>query len=150
MKLLALVTLLLSASLAQAKEILIMDLNPTTFHGRSYSHGVDASFAINKEMGRAWVKLVVTEDVTYSQSPRQYFETKVPGLFYEESSRLVVLEHEGKRFECANVVYGRILGQRIKPTGQCRFSHRYVKVPYDDGYRTGTALRLHVFLNVAD
>lgn len=145
---LALGLMLTTASFA--KEIMILDLSPFLFRDTlGHESSVDSRFEINRDMNRAWVEMVVVERVTYSQSPRHNFRSKVEGLSFDPNTSMVVLEHEGKRYECATVRKSRVFREDvIRNTGECWFTHRMEKVPYDDGYRTGTELKLRAYLNV--
>lgn len=152
MKMFALALSLLLFSPAHAREILVFDLSPGTFESPvSYGHGVYSSFNVNQEMERAWVETVVVDRPSYSQSPRNHYRAKIEGLSYEANTQKVVLHSEGQMVECATVRTTRVFREtRVTPTGNCRFTHRYVKVPYDDGYNTGHKLRLQVFLTVPE
>ncbi|HEY0972967.1 MAG TPA: hypothetical protein VGE57_00575 [Solimonas sp.] len=91
-------------------------------------------FAINPELGRAWVEI----DVTHSFSEtNESHRVAIPGLAYNTDSRKVVYDAEGKTVVCANVrETGSWLfkSQRIEPTGDCELTRKYVKVPIDDGF----------------
>lgn len=150
MKMFALALSLLFFSAAHAREILVFDLAPSTFEGPvSYSHGVYPHFNVNQEMERAWVEAVVVDKPSYSQSPRNHYRAKIEGLSYDANTKKVILHSEGQMVECATVRTTRVFHEtRVTPTGKCWFSHRYIKVPYDDGYNTGHNLRLQIFLTV--
>lgn len=145
MKVLIAAFVLFSTSLAIASEVLVLDIFPWGFN-----YGVSSTFRVNKEMGRAWAEIEVIEEVNYSQSSRKHYQSKIEGLSYNEALQAIVYESEGKLTECATVrPGGRIFrGDRIHTTGNCTFKHRYVKVPYDDGYRTGITTKLHVYMIV--
>lgn len=145
MKVLLAALVLFTASLSFAKEVVVFE-----FSNYSFSYGVNSSFAVNEEMGRAWVEIEVVEDTNYSQSSRKYYARKFEGLSYNEALQAVVYENDGQLVECAKVRHGgRIFrGLSVKATGNCKFNHRYVKVPYDDGYRTGTTSVLQEYMTV--
>ena len=91
-------------------------------------------FAINPELGRAWVEIDVSH--SFSETTESH-RVAIPGLAYNTDSRQVVYDAEGKTVICANV---RETGSwifkshRIEPTGDCELTRKYVKVPIDDGF----------------
>lgn len=91
-------------------------------------------FGINDELGRAWVEV----EMYYSTSEStDYHQVAVPGLSYDRERAEVVFDAEGRRVVCATVEQrGRWIfaHQKIEPTGACELTHRYVKVPVDNGF----------------
>lgn len=144
MKKLALSLGLLLCSGVYASETLIMEV-PGLFM-RSVSK---AKFEVNKEMGRAWVTLVTTENHG-RRSDRYERETrgKVEGLSFDASSSTIVYDHEGAFHECAKVITrGRSIFRynKIIPTG-CQLRVKETRKPHDDGYRTTMRDVTQVFL----
>lgn len=91
-------------------------------------------FAINPELGRAWVEIDVWHN--FSETTESH-RVAIPGLAYNTDSRQVVYDAEGKTVVCANVrETGSWIfkGHRIEPTGDCELTRKYVKVPIDDGF----------------
>lgn len=91
-------------------------------------------FVINPELGRAWVE--VNLYYTASEST-DYYRVAVPGLSYDPSRAEVVFDADGKRVVCATVEqsgWWLFRHENVKPTGACELTHRYVKVPVDNGF----------------
>ena len=92
------------------------------------------NFVINPELGRAWVEV----DFYYSLSESSdHYRIAVPGLSYDKASNQVVFQEGDKRVVCANVTrkgWGIFKHDRVEPTGACELSHRYVKIPVDNGF----------------
>lgn len=91
-------------------------------------------FAINAELGRAWVEIDVLHDT--SEITERY-RVQVPGLTYSKDAAQIVYSSGDRSVVCAHV---RSNGpwifkhQRIEPTGNCELTRRYVSVPIDDGF----------------
>lgn len=144
MKKLALSLGLLMCSGVYASETLIMEV--PGFFMRSESK---AKFEVNKEMGRAWVTLVTTENQG-ARRDRYERETrgKVEGLSFDASSSAIVYEVDGALHECAKVVTrGRSIFRynKIIPTG-CQLRVKETRKPHDDGYHTTMRDVTQVFL----
>jgi hypothetical protein len=107
------------------------------------------SFAINPELGRAWVEL--TMDYSVSETS-ETIRIRVPGLAYDPQSRAVVLTTDDRSVVCASVAekgWGWFRHQRIEPTGACALSARYVNVPVDNGFTIGELRHLEIHLTPA-
>lgn len=101
-------------------------------------------FAINPELGRAWVEI----DVWYPHSESgESYRVPVPGLSFRAETAEVVYEAEGEAVVCAQV---RERGswifrhQRIEPTGACELKRQYVQMPVDDGFSVDRVERFEV------
>jgi len=92
------------------------------------------SFVINPELGRAWVEV----DFHYALSESSdHYRIAVPGLRYDKANSEVIFESDGNRVVCATVVqkgWGIFKHDRVKATGACELTHRYVKLPVDNGF----------------
>lgn len=92
------------------------------------------SFVINPELGRAWVEV----DFYYSLSESSdHYRIAVPGLSYDKAKGEVVFQEGDKRVVCATVTpkgWGIFKHDQVKATGACELSHRYVKIPVDNGF----------------
>lgn len=100
----------------------------------AFSASKSKKFAINPELGRAWVEV----DLYYAMSETSdYYRVAVPGLSYDRERFEVVFDAEGRRVVCATVEqrgWWIFSHDRIEATGDCELSHRYVKVPVDNGF----------------
>ena len=91
-------------------------------------------FAINPELGRAWVEVSL---VTSGSDVTENYQVRVPGLRYDASREAVVFQAEGQDVVCATVKssgWWLFKGHRITPTGACQLSHRFVQTPVDNGF----------------
>lgn len=91
-------------------------------------------FAINPELGRAWVEIEVYQDPTEMS---QTYRVAVPGLSYDKTSAQVIYSAEGQSVVCAKVTESGswiFKNQRVEPTGDCELTRKYVKVPVDNGF----------------
>jgi hypothetical protein len=112
--------------------------------------GLDAAkstrFAINPELGRAWVELTMDYSLTETS---ETIRIAVPGLRYDAEGRSVVLATEDRTVVCASVErrgWGWLRHDRIEPTGACALSARYVDVPVDNGFTISTVRHLEIHL----
>ncbi len=91
-------------------------------------------FVINSELGRAWVEV----DLYYAMSETSdHHRIVVPGLSYDREKSEVVFDADGRRVVCATVQqrgWWIFKHEDIEATGDCELTHRYVKVPTDNGF----------------
>ncbi len=88
-------------------------------------------FAINKDLGRAWVVIKLVE---LGDGPVAYDErVKVEGLSYNGTTQEVILDVEGTQIVCAKVKFN-FFGTHIKNTGRCTFQTKYYSKEVDNGY----------------
>ncbi|WPU67110.1 hypothetical protein [Peredibacter starrii] len=137
MKMLAVSLSLLFVSAANAS----MVLEVPTDH---WAERNEAKFEVNKEQGRAWVTLMQIQPRRgghKSAGPGEFARetrAKVPGMSYDEASKSIVLDQDGRIVECATV---RTRGvsifkyDKITPTG-CKLIVKKAKKAQDDGFRT--------------
>lgn len=146
MKMLSIVFAMLMSS-AYAAEIKVLDVP-------DYSRStVTSRFQINRELGRAWAEFEVRDPMMHRdrgpQSQRSdYYRKQVPGLSFDASRGVIMLDTEGQQFECASVVKrGRSIFRynKITNTG-CTFVSKHVTVEEDDGFEIRRSRRLQVFL----
>lgn len=101
-------------------------------------------FAINPELGRAWVEI----DIWHANSDSgETHRVAVPGLSYRPDSHQIVFDVDGSTVTCAFV---RQAGswifrhRRIEPTGDCQLLTHYVRSPMDDGFRVDVVERFEL------
>jgi hypothetical protein len=104
--------------------------NKPVYETRDFSfNGLE--FAINKDLGRAWVVIKLVE---LGDGPVAYDErVKVEGLYYNGSTQEVLLDIEGNQIVCAKVKIN-FFGTHIKNTGKCTFQTKYYSKEVDNGY----------------
>ncbi len=133
-----------------AQEIKIADMAVD-----SNAHRVGASFAINKEAGRAWVVVSVADPIdplnveapAYARSER----VKVEGLRFDAAASEVILERDGQAIVCATLKKsGAWIFKEtyLKETGRCRFDSKIKTVKVDDGFDFVKQVRATVTLVV--
>ena len=142
-KFIAILALVLS-TVAAAESTLI-------FQTKNYSnYDVYPEFQVNKELGRAWVNVVLSEYVGDSSN---YFDNrvKIEGLSYNPETKEIVLEKDGQQIVCGSIYNRRWvidIGGSVRTTGRCTFSVKKIKVVEDNGFETYKVPMLQVYLNV--
>ncbi len=132
MKLIALLFALTLTTAAQAESF---DIFEAQYTGGS-TPTVTVEYAANKQLGRAWVEIVVDNAAPDSSLGYDEYRTKVEGLRFDAATNSIVLERDGQLIECAKWKRGGFFGiSGFKPTG-CKFSHRLIKKTVDDGFNT--------------
>src|SRR5215472_17289307 len=100
----------------------------------SASQQVSANFAVNRELGRAWVDLQV--DSPYQGEEPQVGEVyprAVEGLYYDPARKQVLYRNGTENVVCAED--GKFLWTTyLKNTGQCLLTPRSEKHRIDDGF----------------
>jgi hypothetical protein len=137
---------LLAMSLAQAEEIKVMELSHYEISG-GY---VRPQFAINEELGRAWVEVTVSQLHPDGDGEVGMYRTQVPGLSYDKVNETINLEIEGRLVECATLKEsGRfVFRSKVLKETSCKLDTRWKKVSYDDGFEIKTTKKLEIFLTV--
>jgi hypothetical protein len=121
------------------------------FETENYSnYDVYPEFQVNKELGRAWVNVVLSEYVGDSSN---YYDNrvKIPGLSYKAETKEIVLEKDGQEIVCGKIINRRWvidIGGSVKESGRCKFTTKKVKVVRDNGFETYKVPMLQVSLNV--
>ena len=141
MKMLISLMLSLTAFSALAGEIKIFDRPTYEF---SQVSNIRPEFAINADLGRAWVNLRFDE---VGDGPAYYDErVQVEGLSYNSTTNQIILDAEGTQTVCANVKIN-FFGTHIKNTGKCTFAKKHYNVKVDNGYEVETVQKLKITLN---
>jgi hypothetical protein len=116
--------------------------NKPTYETRDFSfNGLE--FAINKDLGRAWVVIKLSE---LGDGPVAYDErVKVEGLSYNSTTQQVLLDIEGRQIVCAKVKFN-FFGTHIKNNGKCTFQTKYYTKEVDNGYEIEKIEMVKLFL----
>lgn len=141
-----LIGLSLSALAATAAETKPIFKAPIASHEATKSK----RFAINADLGRAWVEVEVWHDASETS---EVHRVQVPGLSYDPETAQVVFVNERQSVVCANVrETGNFLFRqtRVEPTGDCELSRKYVKVPVDDGFGVDVVEHFEVHFKPVD
>jgi hypothetical protein len=121
------------------------------FETKNHSdYGVETTFEVNKELGRAWVNVSLSEswgdDTTYDDT-----RVKVEGLSYDAETKSIVLNRNGETIVCG-VIYNRRwvidIGGSVRQTKRCTFTVKKFNVTEDDGFETYKVPMLQIFMNV--
>lgn len=134
-----------STAVASTGELRIFENHPHPSIQRKTS-----TFAINAELGRAWVE--VTFDAASPEDRPDVVRVRVPGLSYDAATKTIVFQADDRVVECARVERrgrGPFARHTIEPTGRCELTHRYVRVPIDDGFAIEEVQRFEVHLKTA-
>lgn len=137
-----LAALVLVSGFSQAAEIKVYEAATTP-----WTKFIKGNFAVNKQMGRAWVEVELSERGRGPRDSRDipsYARAKVEGLYFDAETSKIMLEHEGQLIECGYRT-GRGIFKRIKETG-CKFEARRERRLFDDGFRTYTQDYNQLFL----
>ncbi len=135
--------LMLALSLqAFAGEVVVFDAPTYELRGIS---DVKHDFAINKELGRAWVNLTFVPAYNEDMSATEE-RVKIPGMSFSAEKNAVVINVSGEEIVCATVKK-TFLGTTIRPTGKCTFSTKYYSVKHDNGYEVETIDKVKVTMN---
>lgn len=129
-----LVSLMVFASFNVLAEVKTIQLEKTL--SGYYSH-MQGEFAINSELGRAWV--VVRGVFSDPESSSDEYRIKIEGLSYNKETKQVVYTDGERTAVCANIKITRILkDQFVKQTEACKFEERTIKARVDDGFEIKT------------
>lgn len=132
MKKLIMLFILATSSLVHADEIRIFD---ESYYILGYNSSVDAKFAMNEELGRAWVSVIVTDNDP--ESYQDEYRVKIDGLIYDKEREALVYLHDETETVCGNyIMKGKSIFKRkiFKLTGKCQFRGEWKKYSYDNGY----------------
>jgi len=96
---------------------------------------INATFEVNRELGRAWLEISeISDRGSIEVGPGvEVIRKSVEGLSYDQGSNQVVYTHEGRSVVCANDE--AFLFQRyLKETGDCPISISFENRTFDDGF----------------
>jgi hypothetical protein len=94
------------------------------------SDQISASFAVNRELSRAWVDVEVRSPVSGSEPLFNLpIERQVDGLYYDSARKQVLY-----RTAAGPVVCAEDGGTRLKSTGNCRLISSTEQRSVDDGF----------------
>lgn len=101
----------------------------------NWNQEISASFAANRELGRAWIDVQV--ETTHSgEEPmdRQIISKAVKGLYYDSSRKQVLYRIGTEAIVCAEDA-GFLWTTYLKKTGHCLLTPRIEPRKMDDGFR---------------
>lgn len=119
------------ASSAVADEITVYDAaNFQTLPLKEISH----HFAVNPELGRAWVTLSLNPQAAEVDAIVQEQRILVPGLRFDAAQNAVVMQANGKLITCARVEKSLFGEPVVRANGQCSFKITPYQAQQDNGY----------------
>ena len=143
MRLLFIVLSLLST--AFASEIPVLEMNERDLRN------VSTVFEVNRDLGRAWVTVKITEPRRRDEPRRmETHRTLVEGLAFDTERGVITLDHGGQQIECATAIErGRFIFRHTRITNtNCSFRSQIVTKEIDTGFEIIRKKRLQVFLVV--
>ena len=147
MKKLMIALIMLATTVVHAGEIKIKSISGYELWG---SASVSQAFAVNPELGRAWVEVTVTANDPDGGSS-DVERIKVEGLTFDNQTQTINIDFEGKITTCAEIkMVGRSIfrSKMIKMAANCKFEGRWRTVTYDDGFEMKKTTKYEVFLIV--
>ena len=148
MKKLIIALSMLVASLAQAEEIKMKSISEYLLWGAATA---TAEFAINPEMGRAWVEVEVSSNLSDGGGSSDVERIKLEGLTFDQQTGEINLDRDGKITTCAQYkMVGRSIfrSMMIKMTENCKFQGRWRTWSYDNGFEIKQTKQYEIFLIV--
>ncbi len=108
-------------------------VSKTVFEGPLNGKDLDtAHFDVDRELGRAWIDVVLIGDYTADVEP-EVVRQMVDGLYYDSARKQVVYRNGARRIVCAEDF--TILGDTsLKDTGQCKLRLSTATRKVDDGF----------------
>lgn len=134
---------LLMSSIAYSAEYKVFEKETSAF-----SKEIKSDFAINTDLGRAWIAITVGDRLNNPRReyPRKHFRQKVDGLYYDQSTKAIMLETDDELIECASVGRGRIFRNLVIKSTGCRLESKVAYKTIDDGYNQYRRRVFQVFL----
>ncbi len=108
-------------------------VNKTVFEQPLNDEDLDAAhFDVNRDLGRAWIDVVLRSDYTVDEQP-EVVQRALHGLYYDPARKEVIYRSGAKEIVCAED--STFLGMTsLKNTGQCDLQLSSEKRPVDDGF----------------
>jgi hypothetical protein len=106
----------------------------------------------NPQLKRAWVEVEVEGNYSTDNIGREngYLRKKIDGLSLDPNTKNVIFtKNEGPPVTCATFVKGGMFsGDKLKPTGACKFTTKTKSSHIDDGFRLRNRTFIVVDMNV--
>jgi len=97
---------------------------------------VSADFAVNRELGRAWIDVkVTTESLSEAPPTEEVIMKMVEGLYYDSAHKQVLYRSASEPIVCAEDATF-LWKTYLKSTGQCLLNPRTEQRKVDDGFST--------------
>jgi hypothetical protein len=119
-----------SAGVANAKQLIVFEA-PVD----GWRKEVSADFAVNRELGRAWIDVQLESTDPGEESPSQQVISKtVEGVYYDPARKQVLYRTATESIVCAEDATF-LWRTYLKPTGRCQLTPLYERRNVDDGFR---------------
>lgn len=112
------------------------EISKTIFERELQNEDLTAHFDVNRDLGRAWIEVDVTEDLPGSYAEAQepeVFSRAVDGLYYDQASKQVIYRNGTAQVVCAKDSTF-LWGKSLEETGQCPLHVTSEKRQVDDGF----------------
>lgn len=100
------------------------------------SQEVSANFAVNRELGRAWIDVQLQTSTPGDEGPSepQVISKAVEGLYYDSARKQILYRTATETIVCAQDA--KFLGRTyLKSTGECLLTPRTEQRKMDDGFK---------------
>jgi hypothetical protein len=105
----------------------------TVFERQLDNEDLAAHFDVNRDLGRAWIDVVITDDYSEIGEP-EVVRRPLDGLYYDPARKQVIYRNGAKGIVCAED--SNFLGIRsLKDTGQCKLRLSIGPRKVDDGFK---------------
>jgi hypothetical protein len=109
-------------------------VSQTVFEQRLNDEDLDAAhFDVNRDLGRAWIDVVLRPDYTTDEQP-EVVQRALHGLYYDPARKEVIYRSGAKDIVCAEDDTNFLGMTSLKETGQCDLQLSSEKRPIDDGF----------------
>jgi hypothetical protein len=121
-----------SAGAAQAAQITIFERTL-----ENWDQGISAAFAVNRELGRAWIDVQV-DPINIGEEPPVpvVIPQRIEGLYYDPARKQVVYRTATGTVVCAEDAKF-LWSTYLKTTGQCSLTSVSEQRKVDDGFNVG-------------
>jgi len=121
-----------SAGAAQAAQITVFE-RPL----ENWDQGISAAFAVNRELGRAWIDVQV-DPINIGEEPPApvVIPQRIEGLYYDPARKQVLYRTATGTVVCADDAK-LLWSTYLKSTGQCSLTSVAEQRKVDDGFNVG-------------
>jgi len=129
----AVLGMLLPAVSAAVTQQSATEVSTTVFERKLSTENLGAHFDVDRDLGRAWIDVVLTDDYAEIAAP-EVVRRPLEGLYYDTAKKQVIYRKGANGIVCAED--STFLGiKSLKDTGQCQLRLSSEKRKVDDGAR---------------
>ena len=102
----------------------------------NWSQQVSANFAVNRELGRAWIDVQLQTSTPGDEGPSEpeVISKAVEGLYYDSARKQILYRNAGETIVCAQDATF-LWRTYLKSTGECLLTPRTEHRKMDDGFK---------------